>query len=76
MTTFSLRIDDSLKAVLEARAKKSGKSLNQLLIDYITIGRTLDKYIDKNSEVLIKRAKGIEPNQPIILPVADILGEY
>ena len=75
MSTFSLRIDDGLKAQLEARAKAANKSLNQLLTDYINVGRTLDKYVSSDSQVLVKKAVGFDANQPVLIPVAEMLGE-
>ena len=74
MSTYSLRIDNDLKARLEKRAKESNKSLNQLLVEYINIGRTLDKYVDKDSQVLVKHATGFAPDQPILIPVSEMLG--
>jgi hypothetical protein len=74
MSSYSLRMDDVLKSTLEKRAKETGKSLNQLLVDYINLARTMDKYVSPESQVLIKRAKGFDADQPILIPVSEMIG--
>ena len=74
MSTYSLRMDDDLKRRLEARAKEKDKSLNQLLVDYINLGRTMDKYVSPDSQVVVKHATGFPPDQPVLIPVSEMLG--
>ncbi|MEO1133277.1 MAG: DUF6364 family protein [Cyanobacteria bacterium J06639_1] len=65
---FNLRLDETLKNQLQAHAERRGKSLNQLLSDYLQYSSLLDKLTDENSQVVIKRAKGYDENQEVVVP--------
>lgn len=73
MSTFSLRIDDNLKERLQKIAEDRRLSLNALLVDYIQLGGTLANYVDGDSQVTIKDAKGFK-GETVLLPVQQMLG--
>ena len=72
MSTFTLRMDDNFKAQLEKIAEERGQSVNQLIINYLHLGRLIDAYTDSDSQVLIKDAKGFK-NEQVIVPVKEVV---
>ena len=67
-------MDDNFKSQLDALAKEKGKSVNELIINYLRLGKMVDHYTDKSSIVSIRGAVGFEKDQPVIVPVKEIVG--
>lgn len=73
MAAFNLRMDDNFKITLEKLAKEKGKSVNELINNYLRLGKLIDSYTMDQSQFLIKDAKGY-PDETVIVPVQDIIG--
>lgn len=73
MAAFNLRMDNDFKAALEKIAKQKDVSVNQLIVNYLRLGKMIDSYTIEDSQVMIKNAKGF-PDETVIVPVQEIVG--
>jgi uncharacterized protein (DUF1778 family) len=70
---LALRVNPDFKAKLRAIAKAQNKSLNQVAYNILTAGVLLEDLVDQESQVIIRKAKGYEENQEVIVPMQEIL---
>ena len=76
MNTFTLRLPQDTKEKLEKTAKTRGKSVSQVIQDYLDVGFMLDKYTKNDSEVIVSNPAGTsDPDKDVILPVRDLMGK-
>jgi plasmid stability protein len=70
---ITLRISDSFKKKLEARAAVHNKSVNQTIYELLTVGSLMDELVDEDSKVVVRHAKGFKPDQEVIVPIQQLL---
>lgn len=68
MSAFTLRMNDGFKKKLEERAKLQQKSLNQVVNELLAFGTLIEDLTDEKSKIIIREAKGYEPQQEVIVP--------
>lgn len=72
MASFKMTMDENLKGKLEKRAKELGKSLSELINDYIQIGKAIDLNTTPESIVIIEKSK-VVPNDKLLVPIQELL---
>lgn len=73
MSAFTLRLNDTFKKKLEAKARAQQKSLNQVINELLTFGSLIDELTNDQSKIVIRDAKGYEPQQEVVVPHPDKL---
>lgn len=74
MASFTLRLDDTFKGELEKMAKRKNQSVNELIVNYLRLGKMFDFYTTEDSQVLIRNAKGFDKGEQIVVPIKEIVG--
>lgn len=67
--SFNLTIPQDNLAVLQSKAKKEGKSLEQLISELVDFGILVETLTDQDSKIVIRKAKGVEENKELIIPL-------
>lgn len=69
---ITVRVSEDYRKEIDAIALKEGKSVNEVINNFLKIGSLVSKYVDQNSQVIVKHAKGFNENEQILLPVHEM----
>jgi hypothetical protein len=69
---FTVRVSDSFKNELEEYSKKRKISVSEAISDLLKVGTLMNRYVDKDTQVILKKAKGFKEDEQLILPVSEL----
>lgn len=69
---ITVRISEDYRKEIDAIAIREGKTLNEVINNFLKIGSLMSKYVDQDSQVIVKHAKGFNENEQILLPVYEM----
>ncbi len=69
---FTVRVSDSFKKELEDYSNKRNISVSEAINDLLKVGTLMNRYVDKDTQVILKKAKGFKDDEQLILPVSEL----
>jgi hypothetical protein len=67
--SFNFTISAEILDILQAKAKNEGKSLDQLISEFVDFGILVETLTDQNSKVVIRKPKGVDEAKELIIPL-------
>jgi hypothetical protein len=69
---ITVRVSDDYRKEIDAIALREGKSINEVINNFLKIGSLVSKYVDQDSQVIVKHAKGFDDNEQVLLPIYEM----
>lgn len=69
--TVTIRLNENFQAKVAAKAAQQKKSLNAVINEMLAFGSLVDDLTDDQSQIVIRKAKGYEANQEVVVPNPD-----